>query len=111
MARSNRLFSTALGALVALSIPCAAFAADDATMDHSGMASQYQAEANAAQEKVKEHEDMIKRYKSMSTPKGSPMTKEQMVQHCQNLVKAYKEASAEASTLAKDHAAAAHSAH
>ncbi|HZR81906.1 MAG TPA: hypothetical protein VFD92_12475 [Candidatus Binatia bacterium] len=44
-------------------------------------------------------------------PKGSGVTREQMVQHCQKLVNAYKEASAEVGTLAKDHAAAAHAAH
>lgn len=75
-----------------------------APMDHAAMAASYDQEAKDAQAKVAEHEHMLAQYKSMpSLPKGSPVNKEQMVQHCQSLVDSYQATAKQAKDLAKAH--------
>ena len=91
-----------LAALVLAAPPVRA--QDQGTMDHAAMASDYQAEAKEAQAKAASHQLMLDRYKNMPMlPKGSPVTRDQMVKHCQKLVDSYKETATEAGDLAKAH--------
>ncbi|HZR83374.1 MAG TPA: hypothetical protein VFD92_19930 [Candidatus Binatia bacterium] len=105
--RSNRLLYATIGVLIATANPIwpvAARAAEDAsTMDNAALASSYDAEAQAAKAKADEHRSMMNRYKNLPLPKGSAVTKQGMVEHCQKLVKAYTQASTEAASLAKAH--------
>jgi hypothetical protein len=72
-------------------------------MDHAAMAQSYDKEASEAREKAASHEQEMKRYQNLGAPKGSPVTPQSMVGHCQRLSDAYKTAATEASALAKDH--------
>jgi hypothetical protein len=105
---ARRFGSGTLLAALLLAAP-AAYAQDEAaSMDHAAMASSYQAEAKEAQAKVASHEQMLARYKQLPmTPKGSSVTKEQMIKHCQKLVDSYKSAASQATDLAKAHQEAA----
>jgi|SRR5581483_9223501 len=110
MKRMNWLVISAFGLAISAA-PGAistSWAEDAAPMDHAAMASSYQAEAKAAQQKVAEHETMLSRYKNAPVfPKGAPFPKEAMTKHCQKLIDAYKQAGVEAGDLAKLHQEAA----
>jgi hypothetical protein len=83
-------------------------AQDQGSMDHAAMAASYQDEAKAAEAKAASHQQELDRLKkSASLPKGSGTTKADMEKHCQQLVKAYKQAEAQANDLAKLHQKAA----
>ena len=83
-------------------------AQDQGSMDHAAMASSYQEEAKAAEAKAASHQQELDRLKKTAAlPKGSGTTKAEMVKHCEQLVKAYKQAGAQASDLAKLHQKAA----
>jgi hypothetical protein len=99
----------ALGVLAAPGLSTSSLAQDAAApMDHAALATSYQAEAKAAQQKAAEHETMMNRYKTApSFPKGVAFPKEAMAQHCQKLVDAYTQAAGEATSLAKMHQEAA----
>lgn len=87
------------------------WAADAAPMDateHQSMAQGYQDEAKEASARVASHTLMLNRYQSSPiVPKGSPVSKTEMVSHCQKLVDGYKQVESEASSLAKLHQQAA----
>lgn len=103
----RRISMTMLLAALLLAAPSAR-AQDDATMDHAAMASSYQEEAKAAQEKAERHQLMLDRYEKMPTlPKGTSATKDMMVKHCQKLVDSYQQSAAQATDLAKLHQQAA----
>ena len=110
MNRLNWLLIGAFGLAISAApgLGWTAWAEDAAPMDNAAMASSYQAEAKAAQQKAAEHETMLSRYKNApSFPKGSPFPKEAMTKHCQKLIDAYKQAAGEAGDLAKMHQEAA----
>jgi len=70
--------------------------------DHEAIASQYDAEAAAAEAQATEHEAMVQSYKvAANGPKGE-MAKS-MVVHCEALVKEYRAAAANYKALAVDH--------
>lgn len=106
------MMRTLLGAALLgglLLVAAAPYAQDDqaaqAAMDHAALAASYQAEAQAAQAKVAEHEKMLERYERLPMiPKGSAtLPKEAMIKHCQKLIESYEAAAAEATDLAKAH--------
>ena len=78
-------------------------AESQAPMDHSAMAQSYETEAKEAQQKAASHEQEMKRYENLGVPKGSGVTMQGMVTHCQKLSNAYKSAATEATALAKGH--------
>lgn len=131
-----RLASFAMAlALVAGSVPLAeavdegttnpALSSDAAPIDHAALAKSYREEAQAAEAKAAMHERMLKHYQQMpDVPEGrpgrrqrafgpvapgSPLTKDQAVKHCQQLVDSYKRAASNAAELATAHASMAQS--
>jgi hypothetical protein len=103
MRHSRLMMATAMVAFLAVAVP-ASHAQDSAPTDHAAMAASYDQEAKDAQAKVASHEKMLETYKDMPMlPKGSAVSKEQMVAHCQKLVASYKDTAKQASDLAKAH--------
>lgn len=97
-----------------------------APLDHAALAQSYRKEAEDAEAQAAAHERMLERYRRMpDVPEGrpgrrqrafgplgpgSPVTKDQMVKHCKELVDSYKRAASNAADLAKVHASMALSA-
>lgn len=70
--------------------------------DHAALAAMYTGEARELQQKVAEHELMLRRYeRAASFPKGVPFPKATLVQHCRKLIASYQEAESNAAALAK----------
>lgn len=108
MMRTRRsVFGAAIALALLLGSYPARAASDAGSMDHAAMAKSYQDEATEDAAKAKTHEEMAERYKNLGIPKGSGVTKEQMMQHCEKLSAAYKQAAAQAGDLAKLHEKAA----
>ena len=67
--------------------------------DHEALAAFYEQEAKTAQAKVEEHKQMAKAYGKI----GHLVEKHNMLQHCDRLVKKYKDVAKENLALAKLH--------
>jgi len=111
MRTKEGILTLAAGLLCTAMLTAPAFGEEAAPMDaaeHQSMAKSYQDESKEAAEKVASHTLMLNRYKTAPIlPKGSPLPKREMVNHCQKLVDAYKQAATEAGSLAKLHQQAA----